>query len=309
MTVTVALIGAGRMGAAIAAELALHCATVRAFDHSEFTRTRAMDATLSILRNQYDEKLISLAAMTAAAARITVSKELAEAVRDADLVVEAVPDELVLKQRLFADLHTMCEAKTVFSTNSINLHAADVGAPLRGRGTRLMCGIRFLHPVSGIDEVEVTADDNDAASAAVALLRTLHFVPYLCRRSELVWSQRRRLSKTEVEERHAAKRALCRAEACDDEQSSRTQALVPSGADCSVCWSAPVDSLLLPCGHKVLCAACAQAYLALDRKCIACRAPIEQILPLALPPLPSITSAAVAVTSATATDQHPAVSE
>jgi hypothetical protein len=32
------------------AELALHCATVRAFDHSEFTRTRAMDATLSILR-------------------------------------------------------------------------------------------------------------------------------------------------------------------------------------------------------------------------------------------------------------------
>ncbi len=34
--------------------------------------------------------------------------------------------------------------------------------------------------------------------------------------------------------------------------------LVPSGADCSVCWSAPVDSLLLPCGHKVLCAACAQ---------------------------------------------------
>ena len=38
-------------------------------------------------------------------------------------MVEAVPDELVLKQRLFADLHTMCEAKTVFSTNSINLHA------------------------------------------------------------------------------------------------------------------------------------------------------------------------------------------
>ena len=144
----------------------------------------------------------------------------------------------------------------------------------------------------------MTADDNDAASAAVALLRTLHFVPYLCRRcapvpktsacaaaplrpqssqcvgsfrspdphrcrSELVWSQRRRLSKTEVEERqaaptpsgytrchcarigqrrrrvklmmhatyvacrHAAKRALCRAEACDDEQSSHTQACTP----------------------------------------------------------------------------------
>jgi hypothetical protein len=94
-----------------------------------------------------DEKLISLAAMTAAAARITVSKALAEAVQGAlcpslsgyvhlrsltvrtcglagaDLVVEAVPDELGLKQRLFADLHTMCEAKTVFSTNSINLDA------------------------------------------------------------------------------------------------------------------------------------------------------------------------------------------
>jgi hypothetical protein len=71
---------------------------------------------------------------------------------------------------------------------------------------------------------------------------------------------------------------------------------------------------ILPCKLLRANACCTlrlQAYLALDRKCIACRAPIEQILPLALPPLPSITSAAVAATSATATatDQHPAVSE
>jgi hypothetical protein len=48
-------------------------------------------------------------------------------------VVEAVPDELVLKQRLFADLHTMCEAKTVFSTNSINLHAVRANTRARTR--------------------------------------------------------------------------------------------------------------------------------------------------------------------------------
>ena len=114
----VAVIGAGLMGHGIALEFAVAGRQVALTDASAtaleqaLVNMRAAAATLARLG------LAPRAACDSAMQRVTACASLAETVSGADLVIEAVSEELALKQRVFAALDAACGAGVVLASNT-----------------------------------------------------------------------------------------------------------------------------------------------------------------------------------------------
>lgn len=99
---------------------------------------------------------------------------LAEAVRDADIVIEAVVEDLTLKQRLFGELERLTGARTILATNTSSLPISRIAERVSQRGRVL--GTHFFNPVSKMKLVELVVHEDtepavlDAAKALVATL-------------------------------------------------------------------------------------------------------------------------------------------
>ena len=114
----VAVIGAGLMGHGIALEFAVAGRQVTITDAS----AAALEQGLANMRHGA-ETLAALglaprAACDTALQRITARATLQEAVAGADLVIEAVSEDLPLKQRIFAELDRTCDAGVVLASNT-----------------------------------------------------------------------------------------------------------------------------------------------------------------------------------------------
>ena len=72
------------------------------------------------------------AKLDAAVSRIRASSDLADALKDADIVIEAVPERLDIKQQTWEQVGKLAPAKTIFCTNSSTLLPSDI-APFTGR--------------------------------------------------------------------------------------------------------------------------------------------------------------------------------
>src|SRR5690606_19943341 len=96
MAVTV--IGAGLMGHGIAQVFALHGHDVTVYD--------SFDGNLKTLKDRISANLLELGDDPRAVEHVTAQADLAAAVRDADYVVEAVLEDLPLKQKLFAEIES-----------------------------------------------------------------------------------------------------------------------------------------------------------------------------------------------------------
>ena len=103
----VVILGAGRMGRSIGGQLALSGVDVVLYDHTEHGRARAMDILKAELRDLVNSKCLTIALETAALSRVRVGSTLEDATKDADLVVEAIFEDLSAKQQLFAELNAL----------------------------------------------------------------------------------------------------------------------------------------------------------------------------------------------------------
>ena len=103
----------------------------------------------------------------AALTNIRVTSDLAGAVSDADLVIEAVPENLEVKRATYEKLAAVAPAKTIFATNSSTLLPSDLKAST-GRPDRFLA-IHYANNVwrSNTAEIMGTADTDRAVFASV----------------------------------------------------------------------------------------------------------------------------------------------
>ncbi|MGB8399878.1 3-hydroxyacyl-CoA dehydrogenase NAD-binding domain-containing protein [Bradyrhizobium sp.] len=80
-----------------------------------------------------------------------------EGVRNADLVIEAVPEKLELKQKVYAGLEPRMKAGAILATNTSSIPLQDLRTTLQ-RPERLL-GLHFFNPVSRLQLVEVVSHD------------------------------------------------------------------------------------------------------------------------------------------------------
>jgi 3-hydroxyacyl-CoA dehydrogenase / enoyl-CoA hydratase / 3-hydroxybutyryl-CoA epimerase len=91
-----------------------------------------------------------------------------EGVRNADLIIEAVPEKLELKQKVYAALEPKMKAGAILATNTSSIPLQDLRSTLQ-RPERLL-GLHFFNPVSRLQLVEVVSHDGaDSTMLKVAL--------------------------------------------------------------------------------------------------------------------------------------------
>lgn len=141
----VAVIGAGTMGSGIAQLAASSGHDVHLYDISDAALDRSAAAVRSSLLKLADKGRLSGATPDDVQARIATTTELPQAVETAGIVIEAAPELLDLKQRLFAQVVEVAPADCLLGTNTSQLSITAVGAHLGEDAARLV-GIHFFNP-------------------------------------------------------------------------------------------------------------------------------------------------------------------
>jgi len=160
----VAVVGAGTMGHGIA-----YAAAVAGFDVSlTDSRPDALPAAIrrigDLLTGGVQRGKLAEAELAAVAARLRADRDLAGAVRGADIVIEAVTEDLGVKQRLFATLEEAAPPGALLATNTSSLSVASIAAAVRDPGR--VVGMHFFNPVHAMKLVEVVTHPG-ATTAAV----------------------------------------------------------------------------------------------------------------------------------------------
>lgn len=164
-----AIVGAGNMGNAIARLFAINGWTVVLIDPSDHARAASQ------------ERLSDLASQDAGV-RLRWHADVS-ATQGADLIIEAAPEDLALKRKLFGQLEAHCSASTLIATNtsgiSINQLARDLAHPERFVGTH------FFTPADVIPLVEVIACERSSTATTqsiIDILRAVGKLPVLVRK-------------------------------------------------------------------------------------------------------------------------------
>jgi 3-hydroxybutyryl-CoA dehydrogenase len=159
----IAVIGAGLMGHGIAQVFALAGHPVTVYD--------AVEANLRTVRDRIAANLRDLDQDVTAYERVAPTGDLAEAVREADYVVEAAPEDLALKQRLFADIEGHVRPDTVLASNTSVIPITQIMGGLRHRERAL--GTHWWNPPFLVPLVEVIGTEW-TSQAAIDFTMKLH---------------------------------------------------------------------------------------------------------------------------------------
>ena len=171
------VVGSGIMGSGIAAQCALAGYPVTLEDITEELARRGLANATRALDRAVERKQIGLADRTAALERIDVAIGLRRA-DSAQIVVEAAPEDLALKRRLFAELEGASSPSAILASNTSSLPITAIAQELKDPGR--VVGIHFFNPVLQMPLVELIPGHRtrpevvDAARAfAVSLGKTV----------------------------------------------------------------------------------------------------------------------------------------
>jgi len=155
---TVGVVGAGTMGAGIAQVAAQRGYGVVVRDVTDDLVAEGMDSIESGLDRQRGDELTDEAA-DAARDRVTGTTELAD-LAGADVVVEAVVEDMDVKRDVFADLAAVTDDDVVLATNTSTLSITTIAAATDRAD--LVVGLHFMNPVPVMKGVEVVVGEKTA---------------------------------------------------------------------------------------------------------------------------------------------------
>jgi 3-hydroxybutyryl-CoA dehydrogenase len=163
----IAVVGAGFMGHAIGQEFALAGYSVALHDLTPEKLHAAVQGIERSLHQLSGWGLVPEEQVGPALGRVRTSVRLAEAVHDADLVIEAVFEDLELKQGIFRELDALCPPHTLLASNTSGLLPSLLAAATQRPDKVLVA--HFFYPPSLLPLVEVVRgpQSGDAAVAAV----------------------------------------------------------------------------------------------------------------------------------------------
>ncbi|MEW6666675.1 MAG: 3-hydroxyacyl-CoA dehydrogenase NAD-binding domain-containing protein [Thermodesulfobacteriota bacterium] len=149
----VAIVGAGLMGHGLAQIFAGRGYEVALMDVHQDLLTKALAGVRSNLALMAQHGIGKEADIEPSLSRIRISTDLKEAVQGAHFVVEAVSENLGLKQKIFQDLDSLCPVDTILATNTSVISITEIAEKARNRGRIL--GTHFWNPPYLIPLVEV----------------------------------------------------------------------------------------------------------------------------------------------------------
>ena len=155
------------MGHGIAQICAMSGYQVALFDPNEDALTRGMASVERNLAKGIDRGKVTLEAKTLCLSRLQATTSLGECVSQADLVIEAAPERLELKQQIVSEVCALRSEMPLFATNTSSLSVTEIAAvadvPER------VCGMHFFNPVHIMKLLEVVRAEQTSVATLDAI--------------------------------------------------------------------------------------------------------------------------------------------
>jgi 3-hydroxybutyryl-CoA dehydrogenase len=174
------VVGAGSMGAQIAQQAALHGVEVRLHDQSEDQLRKAVELNRGHLMRRVEKGKLDPDAAESALARVQPTTDLRQAASQADVVIEAVFEDLDVKRAIFAELDRLAPHEAVLASNSSTMGISQIAS---GTSRPERCvNMHFFYPVLVMDLVEIVrgpATSDDTVERAMSMAREMARTPVL----------------------------------------------------------------------------------------------------------------------------------
>ncbi len=165
-----AVLGGGLMGAGIAHVTAVKAKLpVRIKDVAEQGISNAMNYSYKILSKRLKRRIMSKAALQLTMNRITGTTDYS-GFKHIDLVIEAVFEDLELKQGMVADIERECQQSTIFASNTSSLPISQIAA--QAQRPENVIGLHYFSPVEKMPLVEIIPH---AGTAKETIERVVNF--------------------------------------------------------------------------------------------------------------------------------------
>ncbi len=172
-----AVIGGGAMGAGIAQVISFSGLPVVLKDVDQKFLDRGIEQIRKIYQTRVDKGKMSAGEMDSKMSLIIPALDYAE-FGDVDIVVEAVPEKMSLKQKIFAELDGVCPEGTIFASNTSALSISEMGRATKR--PHKMIGMHFFNPANVMKLVEIIkgeSTDEETVSDLVTFTESLRKIP------------------------------------------------------------------------------------------------------------------------------------
>lgn len=163
---TIAVLGAGTMGNGIAQLAARSGYDVRLYDVDAGSLERGLRRLNEGLEKAQQKGKLTEEELVAAKARVKGETRLEPAIEDADLVIEAAPEDLELKKRLFARASGLARANAILASNTSSLPITEIAAS--ATHPERVIGLHFFNPPPVMPLLEIVVGERTAPLTVAA---------------------------------------------------------------------------------------------------------------------------------------------
>jgi len=174
----IAVLGSGLMGHGIAQSFTMGGYPVMLYDIQESILETARNHIKNSLALFHRAGLISAGDIDGALAGLTTTVDLKWAVADADFIVEAIPEDLALKQDLFKQVEELTGSQAIIASNTSSLNLKDIGAKVKEKSRLVIT--HWFNPAQLVPTVEVVkgaATSDETLDTAYQLLLKIKKTP------------------------------------------------------------------------------------------------------------------------------------
>jgi len=163
----VAVLGAGLMGNGIAQVAAATGYNVCMMDISDELVKKGMNRVQKSLQRFVKAGKLAEGDAEAIMNRISTDTSVAGAAKGADLVIEAIPENLELKKKVFAELDEVCDSHAILSSNTSELSITDIASATK-RPDRVI-GMHWFNPppMMKLIEIVIGVDTSEETTAVI----------------------------------------------------------------------------------------------------------------------------------------------
>jgi 3-hydroxybutyryl-CoA dehydrogenase len=176
----VALVGTGFLGTQIAILSTCFGYKVSVYDIDEGAFHRALQNIVDFIKNSKRKPTFSRDDWEKEVAKVRLCKDLEDAVQDADIVIEAAPENLELKRKIFEELDDLSPQGAILATNSSSIPISRIES-VTAKPERCL-NLHFYHLAAGVNMVDIMGGKrttDEIIETAKAWVRSVGCVPLI----------------------------------------------------------------------------------------------------------------------------------
>jgi len=154
----ISVLGTGTMGYGITLVFAMAKYRVNMFGRSLASAELGLKNIQTTLETFLKKGLVQQPEIAEILARISITTNLEEAVNSVHFVIEAIDENLILKQRIFSEIENFCSCETILASNTSGLSPTDIANCLKHKNRFVVA--HFWNPAYLMPVVEVVPGDN-----------------------------------------------------------------------------------------------------------------------------------------------------